>query len=64
MGMNSSPWTVYSNYDRFYLTDQPGNYGFTFTANTTDPACNIVFSVGNAETGTVNISDVVFEKVL
>jgi hypothetical protein len=64
MAMNSSPWTVYSNYDGFNLTDQTCNYGFTFTENVSDPACNIVFSVGDAETGTVSISDIVFEKVL
>lgn len=63
MSMNSEPWTVYSNYDRFYLTTQPRTYGFTFTATTTDNACNIVFSVGHAGTGTVSISNVVFEEV-
>ncbi len=64
VAMSTSPWSVYSNYDGFYLTDQPDSFGFTFTANTTDPNCNIVFSVGDAGTGTVNISHIVFEEVL
>jgi endoglucanase len=61
-GMSVSPWSSYSEYGTFSITDSLKEYSFIFDMKTTDLSSRIVFDLGKSVTG-IEVSEVRLEEL-
>jgi endoglucanase len=61
-GKSVDPWTAYSNYDTFTITDSLKEYSYIFDMKSTDVNSRIVFDLGKSVFG-VTISEIKLEEL-
>lgn len=63
IGMNKDPWSAYSGFNNFSLTDTFATYTFIFDMSTTDYNTRLVFDIGNSSED-FELKDVLIEEIV
>lgn len=63
IGMNASPWSAYSGYNGFNLTDSFAVYTFIFDMQSTDNNARMVFDLGNSSAD-FEVKEIIVEEIV